>query len=354
MNIKNIIEHTKSAVNLTKKNVELLEGTIKECSKNLRKLNSALMNAKTIGARRKVAHAICVLSGLRTQMKLRRPVCFDRSSSNLCPVRRTVKWEDVQSAFKSRIRTGVITNLENKDPANFLHACASLFRRRITRILKSEIALKVNAELCGEFKIVKGEDEHYEFKCMNTRNMPIYQDTDINIWFKRNIQDKILQKLEEFEEKDSGWALSAIINLSININKFAPMQGSSYIQLPKEISDKKACINVKNDDNACFAWAVVSALHSVHRLEHPDRPASYPHYSHVLNLKDIRFPITVKQIPRFEKQNNLSINVYILQKTGDGKKVNYIVLPTYLTKAKKIQHVNLLMVQSEYYNDEDI
>ncbi|XP_037926191.1 uncharacterized protein LOC119661065 [Hermetia illucens] len=312
------------------------------------------MNAKTIGARRKVAHAICVLSGLRTQMKLRRPVWFDHSSSNLCPVRRTVKWEDVQSAFKSRIRTGVITNLENKDPANFLHACASLFRRRITRILKSEIALKVNAELCGEFKIVKGEDEHYEFKCMNTRNMPIYQDTDINIWFKRNIQDKILQKLEEFEEKDSGWTLSAIINLSININKFAPMQGSSYIQLPKEISDKKACINVKNDDNACFAWAVVSALHSVRRLEHPDRPASYPHYSHVLNLKDIRFPITVKQIPRFEKQNNLSINVYILQKTGDGKKVNYIVLPTYLTKAKKIQHVNLLMVQSEYYNDEDV
>lgn len=49
MNLKNMMEQITSAVNLTKNNVELFEGASKECSKNLRKLNSALM--KTIALR---------------------------------------------------------------------------------------------------------------------------------------------------------------------------------------------------------------------------------------------------------------------------------------------------------------
>lgn len=81
---------------------------------------------------------------------------------------------------------------------------------------------------------------------MNMRNIPIYQDTDDNICFKRNIQDQILQKLEE-EEKDSGWTLSSIKNLdrSILINSHpckVPIYW--YTEFPKK-NNKKACINIK-------------------------------------------------------------------------------------------------------------
>ena len=35
--------------------------------------------------------------------------------------------------------------------------------------------------------------------------------------------------------------------------------GKSYIVLPKAIQNKKATINIKNDDDMCFDYALVSS-----------------------------------------------------------------------------------------------
>ena len=41
---------------------------------------------------------------------------------------------------------------------------------------------------------------------------------------------------------------------------YKPLRGISYIPLPKELANKKAIINLKNNDNLCFKWAVTRAL----------------------------------------------------------------------------------------------
>ena len=71
--------------------------------------------------------------------------------------------------------------------------------------------------------------------------------------------------------------------------------------------------------------------------KHVEREASYPHYTTVLNLAGIEFPITFKDIPKFERLNAVSINVYSI----DNKQV----LPLRLTSDKKDKHVNLLYMQ---------
>lgn len=81
---------------------------------------------------------------------------------------------------------------------------------------------------------------------------------------------------------------------------------------------------------------------------HPDRITSYPHYSSIINLT-ITMPTPIKHIPRFEKQNNISINVYILEKSG---RKTFNVVPTYLTKMKQGKHVNLLLIQNEEGDDD--
>ena len=65
--------------------------------------------------------------------------------------------------------------------------------------------------------------------------------------------------------------------------------------------------------------------------------SSYPHYTTVLNLAGIEFPITFKDIPKFERLNAVSINVYGIE--------NKQVLPLRLTSDKKDKHVNLLYMQ---------
>ncbi|XP_077275837.1 uncharacterized protein LOC143904786 [Temnothorax americanus] len=91
-------------------------------------------------------------------------------------------------------------------------------------------------------------------------------------------------------------------------------------------------------DNTCFAWSVVAALHPAER--HSERESSYPDYTTVLNLQGIEFPMTLKQIKKFERLNDISINVY----TIEGEKTPN-VLPIRLTDLKREKHVNLLYVQ---------
>jgi len=66
-----------------------------------------------------------------------------------------------------------------------------------------------------------------------------------------------------------------------------------------------------NLDNACFAWSVVTALYPKSNTE---RELSYSHYTTVLNLKNIEFSMTLNQIKKFENLNDISINVYYIEK----------------------------------------
>ncbi|XP_070170415.1 uncharacterized protein [Polyergus mexicanus] len=98
---------------------------------------------------------------------------------------------------------------------------------------------------------------------------------------------------------------------------------------------KRAVINVQSKDNACFAWAVVAALHPAER--NAEQESSYPHYTTVLNLQDIEFPMTLNQIKKFEL-HNISINVYCIEKENS-------IVPIRLSMQKKDRHVNLLYMQ---------
>ena len=45
--------------------------------------------------------------------------------------------------------------------------------------------------------------------------------------------------------------------------RFWSLGGSSYIPLPDFLAAKKAIVNLKNEDNECFKWAITRALNPV-------------------------------------------------------------------------------------------
>lgn len=103
-------------------------------------------------------------------------------------------------------------------------------------------------------------------------------------------------------------------------------------------------MNVKNlKDNECFRWSILSALHPVHSKDHANRLSKYAQFKNELNFKNIDFPVKLKDVKKFEAQNDVSVNVYMLQKF-DGK---YEVSPCHLTDNKKDKHVNLLMINGK-------
>ncbi|KYN44474.1 hypothetical protein ALC56_01072 [Trachymyrmex septentrionalis] len=72
-------------------------------------------------------------------------------------------------------------------------------------------------------------------------------------------------------------------------------------------------------------------------LEEFQRSKSHPYYMIVLNIASIEFPMTLKNISRFERLNGISINVYSIE--------NKQVLPLRLPSDKKEKHVNVLYMQ---------
>ncbi|XP_030745267.1 uncharacterized protein LOC115874300 [Sitophilus oryzae] len=310
-----------------------------------------MKSAQTLGEKQHLVSCLGQIKSLRCRLKYCQKKgkgiqAADKKPRKETPNRR-VQWEDLQAAFGSRIRTGVITNIKHIDPTKFLEDCAVLFKRRIQNALKQESSLKINTVLCGEFHMKKNDEIVIETKYLNTKNTAVYRDMNLDVWFKKHVLDPLLTDLDEFQERDSGWALSKVINLTININQYNPLRAGTYIDLPKQIKLKRACINVQNTDNMCFAWAVLSCLYSA-PSNVADRTSSYPDPKKVLNLKGIQFPMTLGQVPRFEKQNNVSVNVYRLEKN----KNTFTVIPTFLTKNKLEKHANLLMIQDNYHEDD--
>nr|CAH7726767.1 unnamed protein product [Callosobruchus chinensis] len=232
-------------------------------------------------------------------------------------------WIDLESCFENRIRIGVIVNLSVKDPVEFFT------RARRSFICKRSL-LKVNVIFLVKF--IKPSSGEEEIKHFQTKNRVIDHNTDLNIYYNDHIQNNILNKLEEFQERDSGWSLYEIIQLKINFNSYTPINVgiSTYIEMPKFIQQTKAVLNIQNKDQNCFLWCIVAALNPC--VRNSNRTSSYLHFSRILKYDGIDFPISLKDIPKFEKINNLSINVFTLKKKE--------VVPVCLSQSEFLTTIN--------------
>ena len=81
--------------------------------------------------------------------------------------------------------------------------------------------------------------------------------------------ERMIEKLATLQSMGSGWKLRNVIRLELHTVIYNPLKGATYIPLPEELTNKRAIINVKNNDNQCFLWCVLRALNPVDN--HPER-----------------------------------------------------------------------------------
>ena len=141
----------------------------------------------------------------------------------------------------------------------------------------------------GDKIITEGTDPH-----------EIYQEM-IN-----EIEEEI-QKVEQTE--GSGWVFLEAENLTLHTSIWNPLNASSYIELPQFLKNKKAIINMKNQDNKCFMWCVLCALNPTN--EHPERiDKDLKSKEDILNMEGIDYPVNFRGVDRFENLNpDISISI---------------------------------------------
>lgn len=242
----------------------------------------------------------------------------------------------ISSAFQGRIASYRILALEFEQslPEIFLENISSKLKSILNSSLSNHDSIKVNFEYFGTFLLFKNNEQ--ETKSFVTKNIVICKNYSFDCIFQTLIET-IKKKIQEFEERDSGWTFLCNSYLEVNVNKYDPLNGSSYIDLPRLFRNKKACLNIKNSDPYCFLWSIVAAVYPTSK--NSARTSSYPHFRDVLNIQNMNLPVTFADIKVFESNNsNISVNVYSL------KNSNTIVGPIYRSEFKRKIKVNLLLI----------
>ncbi|KAJ8671360.1 hypothetical protein QAD02_002619 [Eretmocerus hayati] len=111
------------------------------------------------------------------------------------------------------------------------------------------------------------------------------------------------------------------------------------------IKKKHAVVNIECGGNQCFAHSVMARLYPAKNgSSSQNKLHSYPHWKNKemgLKLREEDFPISYADIPQFEKDNDISINVYEVDEQEET------IYGSYRTTKKRTRHVNLLLLEDE-------
>ena len=245
-----------------------------------------------------------------------------------------------KSAFNGFAVQYVINGSPNYDTTTFLKAAKPFIINIMTtnRNIKARLYLNCimkKTDSDGFTKISK-------FAFHSIGEKIITETTDPHEIFK-----EMMDEIEEVQKVEhavgSGWVFVEVENLTLHINTWDPLNAGSYIDLPKELKNKKAIINMKNEDNKCFMWCVLRALNP--KDEKPERvDKDLKSKEHTLNMTGIKYPVDFRSIDRFEKQNP-DISITILGYNKDERV--YPLKTSKINKNCKHQIALLLIKDSE-------
>ena len=160
--------------------------------------------------------------------------------------------------------------------------------------------------------------------------------------------DRLKDLLDVFQGEGSGFTLRSAQECTVNVATYDVIGGSSFIELPAYIQNKKATVNIKNDDEKCFLFCL-SYVRKPPNSKDPNRPNHYKKDLANFNVDGLKFPLPVKQIPKFENQNpEFSVNVYAVDEEKGKSRANKVNLfPVYTSPHRNREHhANLLLIRS--------
>ena len=248
------------------------------------------------------------------------------------PEKRTII-SQVEKALKGYTQSFDVELRDKKDPL----VQSQKSRRAVEYLFKNLLVQTKGFKFIEtlQVKFVKYSNDKKILKngYFNSTTDLILNETDIKSSLQAS-QQKILNKIAQWVSEGSGWTIQSIENHFINIVNYSPLKGSSHIKLPQVLKNR-GLINLQNKDNECFRWCHIRHLNPQEKDPQRIKKTDKQHIEK-LDYSSIKFPVTVKQINKIEKQNNICINLF-----GYEEKQPF---PIYISKEKFIDHMELLLI----------
>ena len=253
---------------------------------------------------------------------------------------KTLELEQLKSPIGSYLKSyQMIIPLQFKDPILLFKQVKPIFEETLKNNLRSLRSLKYSVGL--ECIFVKDS--------LDSSSLPTFTDPPVRFYTEQkailNEDDidlskefsKLVVRIEDFVQNGSGWKLNTLKTLWLDIAKYEPIKGSSYLPLPDALKNKQAVVNIKNDDENCLRYCLRAALFPA--KNNINKVSSYP-TEDGLNFEGIISPTPVSQITKVETLNNLAINVY-------GWENNKVIIHRISNQPHNVKRINTLIVEQD-------
>ena len=260
-----------------------------------------------------------------------------------------------RQALRNKVKSFEVVKRERKDPSKQLYYTGPGVAEELQSILNRDGGMKVQVTLHVIFKKKKIEyrddgqaEEVFEYKDA------YFNSNTFTILNKYQIMEALDKAAEEINNKiavwlleGSGWTIVEIHSHYVNIVKYLPLRGNSYIPLPKELRNSMSgLINLKNTDNKCFLWSLNRHLNP--RKKDPQRITKSDRESaKKLDFSGITFPVTIADINQIEIQNKININLF------EYDTVKKSIYPVRISQGSYDDLINLLYIEGKNELDEE-
>ena len=236
------------------------------------------------------------LKKLTKQLEKKEKKAKDELNKIFTPIREA-------SAFRSYTNQYVMTNTNlGLGPEKFLkHA-----KPPIINIFNSNRNIKTILYL----HVLMSQGERIQEFAFHSKGLKlILEGTDENEIYDEMVEE-ILEEIDMARDAEgSGWRFEKVEKLVLHTTRWEPVNAGSYIELPQELKNRKAIINMKNQDDKCFMWCVLRALNLKDR-DNERIDNDLKNKVDTLNMEGIQYPVSLRGIDRFEHLNpEISITV---------------------------------------------
>ena len=236
----------------------------------------------------------------------------------------------LEGAFGNAYRRYRIDGIPGMDPDTFLNR----IRRFLIDLLKKELRMGAVRSQTTTWIRFRKDQELVEL-AFNSRMTNVYNLSDLDEIANEMIAH-MKGQIENSALLNSRFVFDEVLFTNVNFHQLNLMRGSSYLPLPNWLACKNAIINKKNEDQECFKWAVIATSRWKEINNNPERISKLKRFEKDFDWSGIGFPVSVKDIKKFEFRNQISINllaiegkqIYICRKGGNYEHIINIMLIT--------------------------
>ena len=217
---------------------------------------------------------------------------------------------ELEQAFGGAYRSYGINGRPKIDVDTFFNRIGKRLIELIERELKTRTSARI--QTTAWIRFVRDDEEGQERVelAFNSLMTSVYRRSETD-----QIVDGMIANMKFQTENpvllNSRFVFDEFLYLDVNFHQLNLTRGSSYLPLPDWLARKKVVVNPHNDNEECFKWSVIAAEKV--GMKDPQRVSNLRKFMDNYDWSGLEFPVSIKDIGKFENRNNISVNVLAVE-----------------------------------------